>query len=282
MFKYDFPLSKALTRDGWKAVLGFAGWFTLFLLVVVTAVHAVSLVMEHTTAGNGVMWLIRLFAPVLTEVIAALVAVGFAVGYWKGSQKLLAFVIEAVWVVFAGLNMLASFATESMKPIVTTQVVEGVSTVITTMPELPEWLFYWLHYGLPVSGLISGVLFYATLRLNPDHQREGELKAAEEAQEMQMFSIRQEILRSPQMLEVLRNKAWLETVKDLKRLGFDDHQVAYMTQAVPELQVTIAPPSNPVQQIEPPKQQPDVEQPRPAVVHLNGYHKETPLSPPPM
>lgn len=257
MFKYEFPFSKALSRDGWKTILGFAGWFALFCLVVVTAVHAVSLVMEHTTAGNGVMWLIRLSAPVLTEVVATLAAVGFAVGYWKGSQKLLAFIIEAVWVVFAGLNMLASFATESGG-------------------ELPSWLFNWLHYGLPVSGLIAGVLFYATLRANPDYQREGELKAAEEAQEMRVFSIKQEILNSPQMMEVLRNKTWLEVVSELKKLGFNEHQVAYMMQAVPELQVSTASPS-PVAQIEPPK--PAVEQPRPAVVHLNGYHKETPLPP---
>lgn len=211
-----FKLSSLEQMTSLSGLVTVLGWLTLGALVVSTGIHAVSLVMEHVRQGSGVLWVVRVSSPVLVEILAAVVAVGFANHAWRGGQKVWGLMVEVTWVLFAALNLLTSFTTES-----------GVA--------LPTALFYWLNYGLPVSALVTGVLFYAMLRSDPEHQREAEKQATAELMEMERFGARQEVLTSPQMQAVLRNQAWLDEIGRLRMAGYSDEQISYMMQGVPEL-----------------------------------------------
>lgn len=220
-----FNLTRKLSIEGWQNILATLGALALALLVGVTAVHAISLVIAHTNQGDGILYAIRVASPALTELFAALVAVGFAIGYWREQQKPVAVLIELIWLVFAGLNLLVSFTLES----------GGENAV------LPAWLDGWLHYGLPLSSLITGALFYVALRLNPDYLRQAELKAAEENEKMEVFSTRQEVLATPQMAQLRRQKIWLQVVAELEKDGYTAEQIGYMMAHVPQLKIAQSP-----------------------------------------
>lgn len=219
MSKIKFNLTRKLSIEGWQNILATLGALALALLVAVTAVHAISLVIAHTNQGDGILYAIRVASPALTEFIAALTALGFFVGYWREQQKPMAVVIELVWLIFAALNLLVSFTLESGGE----------------KPVLPSWLDGWLHYGLPLSSLITGALFYVALRLNPDYLRQAELRAAEENEEMAIFEAEQEILNSPQMAQLRRQRTWLKVVARLEKQGYSAEQIGFMMAQVPQL-----------------------------------------------
>lgn len=219
MSKIKFNLTRKLSIEGWQNILATLGALALALLVAVTAVHAISLVISHTNQGDGILYAIRVASPALTELFAALVAVGFAIGYWREQQKPVAVLIELIWLVFAGLNLLVSFTIES----------GGENAT------LPAWLDGWLHYGLPLSSLITGALFYVALRLNPDYLRQAELRAAEENEEMAIFEAEQEILNSSQMAQLRRQRTWLKVVARLEKQGYSAEQINFMMAQVPQL-----------------------------------------------
>jgi hypothetical protein len=106
---------------------------------------------------------------------------------------------------------------------------------------LPAFLDGWLHYGLPLSALVTGSLFYVVLRTDPNHRREQENMAAEENEEMVVFQTRQEVLNSLAMASVRTQQVWLTVVDDLRKRGFTEQQIAYMTAHVPELRHPSAP-----------------------------------------
>jgi hypothetical protein len=108
-----FELSEHENRKQMQRVAVWMGWIFLGLLIVVTGVHAVSLVIEHVRIGSGLMWAIRVGSPVLTELFAAVTVIGFAVHAWRSGQKLIGLVIEVVWVFFAALNLMVSFTVET-------------------------------------------------------------------------------------------------------------------------------------------------------------------------
>lgn len=268
MKQMKFNLSRKLSLEGWQNILATLGALALALLVAVTAVHAISLVISHTNQGDGILYAIRVASPALTELFAALVAVGFAIGYWREQQKPVAVLIELIWLVFAGLNLLVSFTLES----------GGENAV------LPAWLDGWLHYGLPLSSLITGALFYVALRLNPDYLRQAELKAAEENEKMDVFTTRQEVLSSPQMAQLRRHKVWVQVVAQLESEGYSQEQIQFMMSYAPRLilnqptqptQPTLLPPPKNVDEHTPPV----AEQPRhetPLTVPSANGHGPTP------
>lgn len=211
-----FELSLAESRESLATVALVLGWLFLGALIVSTGIHAVSLVVQYTRQQTGFMYAVRVGSPILTEIFAALVAIGFAVHIWRSRQKLLGVVVEVIWFVFASLNLLVSFTTES-----------GGT--------LPNTLAFWLHYGLPVSALITGTLFYIMYRLDPVHRRMAEYKAADERDEMAMFTARRSVRNSPQMDAIRKQQAWLQEIVLLESEGYTDKQIAFMLSAVPEL-----------------------------------------------
>lgn len=212
-----FTLSAKESRGAWGTLAVWAGWLALLALIVVTGVHAVSLVISQTGVDAGMMAAIRIGSPVLTEVVAAIVAIGFAAHVWRGTQRLMGMLVEVLWLLFAALNLVTSFTLES-----------GGS--------LAGLFAYWLHYGLPLSALAAGGLFYVLLRSDPEHKRQSELKATAEAHTMAEFAARREVMLSPQMAAVLRQRGWLAVVSSLERQGYTQQQIGFMLSAVPELQ----------------------------------------------
>lgn len=196
----------------------YMGWIALIALVISTGVHAVSLVVEQIGFHNNVMSFIRVLSPVLVEVIAAVVAVGFASHAWKAKQKPIGVGIELLWLGFAGLNLITSFTLESGGP-------------------LPSTLDYWLRYGLPLSALVTGAMFYLLLRLDPEHQRAEARQIAQTNHEDTAFKMELEVLGSQQMNYVLQQRGWLRVIEGLEREGYTDEQIAFMIQDVPNLQI---------------------------------------------
>ena len=215
-FRY-FELSELESKNSRATLAAWLGWLALTALVISTGVHAVSLVISQVGIDNGVMAMIRVTSPILVEVLASIVAIGFTAHAWRATQKVIGFAIEIIWLIFAAANLVTSFTIES----------GGALTGA---------LSYWLHYGLPLSALIAGALFYAMLRVDPEHKRQSELQATQEAHRMAEFSARRDVLVSPQMAHVLRQRGWLAVISDLEKQGFDQAQIQFMLQGVPQLE----------------------------------------------
>ena len=225
-FEY-FQLSELEGRNARTLIAKALGWIALGALVVSTGVHAVSLVISQIGLGHGALALVRVGSPVLVEIIAAIVALGFASHSWRGPQKPVGLVVELLWLAFAALNLVTSFTLESGG-------------------EVGGLLLAWLHYGLPLSALLAGALFYAVMRLDPEHRRQAELQATGEVHRMAEFAARREVLVSPQMAAILRQRGWLAVVADLERQGYSSSQIAFMLEGVPQLQsLNHAPPPSP-------------------------------------
>ena len=229
-----FQLSALSNRLAWQRLVNVGVWVGLFALIVVTAVHAISLVIEHAPEGSGVLWVIRVVSPALTELFAALVAIGFAVHYWRADQRILALSIELVWLLFAAMNLVTSFAAEASTAVVT--IAEDGTEVVTMVgAALPSFLQGWLNYGLPLSALVTGALLYTVLRLDPEQRREEERAAGEEREAMQLFIAEQRALNSKEMDKIREQKAWLAIVDKLEREGYTPNQIRFMTSHTPQL-----------------------------------------------
>lgn len=212
-----FELSELETRESWQRFAIVAGWIFLFVLIVATGAHAITLVVTHSRTGSGLLYAIRIGSPVLTEIFAALTAIGFAVHAWRSSQKLIGLGIEVTWLLFAALNLTTSFTVEAGNP-------------------LPDALAVWLNYGLPISALITGSAFYAMYRMDPIHRRIAELKAAQEKDTMDNFAARRAVRTSPQMQAVRTHRAWLEEIKALEGENYTPEEIAFMMSGIPELE----------------------------------------------
>lgn len=212
-----FELSELETRESWQRLAIVAGWIFLFVLIVATGAHAITLVIIHSRAGSGLLYAIRIGSPVLTEIFAALTAIGFAVHAWRSSQKLIGLGIEVIWLLFAALNLTTSFTIEAGQ-------------------QLPTALSTWINYGLPVSALITGSAFYAMYRMDPIHRRIAELKAAQEKDTMDNFAARRAVRTSPQMQAVRTHRAWLEEIKALEGENYTPEEIAFMMSGIPELE----------------------------------------------
>jgi hypothetical protein len=212
-----YELSADESRSGWGQLAHVAGWLALLALIVVTGAHAISLVISQIGMASGVLGLVRVLSPVLVEVVAAIVAVGFAAHQWRGQQKTIGLLVEVLWLVFAGLNLVASFTVESGD-------------------QLPAALRIWLAYGLPLSALAAGAMFYAMLRADPRHRRAAEMQAAAEAHRMLAFKAEREVMTSSHMASVLRQRGWLNTIERLERQGYTQQQIRFLLSGVPALQ----------------------------------------------
>ena len=204
------------SREGLKTLLTILAWLALFALIIITAVHAVSIVIRHHGSGTGVLYWIRVAAPIMTEVFTALVTMGFALHVWRGVQRWLGLLVEVIWILFASLNLISDFA------------MEGGATPSGA-------LSYWIMWGLPISAVITGVLFYFTLRTSPENKRIEAEKAAAEKRAEATFAARQEVYDSAAFESVRRRRAWVDIVNDLKREGYDDHEIAFMAGRTPGL-----------------------------------------------
>lgn len=205
------------SRSGLITLTNIAIWAGLLVLLLVTGVHAISLVIRHHGGnGSGVIYWIQVVSPILTEVFTGLVTIGFTLHMWRGAQKWLGRGVEVIWVAFAALNLVSEFT-------------------MRATGSLSGMLSYWVSWGLPVSALVTGVLLYLTKTTSPENARIEAEKAADDQRVEDDFTATQEVYDSAEYETIRRRKVWVQIVNGLKREGFDDHDIAFMTQRTPQL-----------------------------------------------
>lgn len=200
-------------------------YLVLAAVVIVTGAHAVMLVLSQTgtyavageeSAVTTILTAIRVAFPLLVETAAVVVGIGFIQSRWHGGQKTVGLIIELVWLLFAALNMITFFAVERGQP-------------------LQDWQVLWVQYGLPLSALVAGSLTYVLLRVDPAHKRDQERAATTERVNATKFKYRQRALLSPALLNIERQRAYLQVIDELRRGGYTDRQIQFMMQHTPEL-----------------------------------------------
>lgn len=220
-------LYELTANEGKRNALGIVKlllYLVLAALVIITGAHAVMLVLSQTgsyaTAGQGAVALIltsiRIAFPLVVELAAVVAGLGFIQSRWRKGQKTYGMAIELVWLVFAAINMITFFAVERGQP-------------------LDNWQIYWVQYGLPLSALIAGSLTYMLVRADPDHARDQERAASIERTSALRFKARQAALLSPAMARIEAQRAWMDTIKELRAMGYTEDQIRFMTQYTPEL-----------------------------------------------
>lgn len=193
------------------------GWGLLLALAVVTAVHAITITMAYTNYSGGLFAGIRVVGVILTELFAVATAILLAAHVLRARQKPVAISVEIAWVVFAGINLVSSFAIEHGG-------------------EVPSFVGGWVAYGLPVSFLIIGSLFYVMLRLDPEAGRADDEFEVWEKFASARHNARIDVLDSEQMRAVLRQAEWLTQPRYIGgKLGLSAEQIAYLERHAPKL-----------------------------------------------
>lgn len=197
-------------------------WLTLLALLVVTSVHAVTLVTGEAAIARApgvVGWVFygaRIAFPVIVELCAVVVALGFSGRAWTGWQVWVGLAVELVWLVFAALNMLTAFAVE-----------RGAV--------LAGWQVSWIAVGIPLSALVAGTLTYVLKRVDPAELRALANAAASYFEEEMAFGITNAIKTGPQAQRVIEQRAWLDYIASLKLQGYSPTQIQFMLSHVPAL-----------------------------------------------
>lgn len=197
-------------------------WLTLFVLLIVTSVHAITLVTGEAAIVRSpglvgwVLYAARVAFPVIVEMCAVVVALGFAGRAWTGWQVWVGLAVESVWLAFAALNMLTVFAVEREA-------------------ELAGWQMSWIAVGVPLSALFAGTLTYILKRVDPADLRALAHAAAGYFEEEMAFQVKNAIRVGPQAQKLIEQRAWLDYVDNLRLEGHTDEQIAFMLRFVPEL-----------------------------------------------
>lgn len=193
-------------------------------VVIITAAHAILLVLYTTSTfantGDGLLYtflnIIRVSFPVVVEVAAVAIALGFITSAWREGQRSLGTFLEVTWFLFAAANMITFFAVERGE-------------------ELQGWQHSWVNYGLPISALIVAAMTYMVLKADPAHKRANEAALAQEKKEAVEANARNAVETSDAMQTIHERRVWRETVNKLSAQGYDDEEIAYMTAQIPEL-----------------------------------------------
>lgn len=228
-----YPISDAQAKERMSRNLQTLAYCVIAGLAIITGFHAVMIVLSETAAFTFhgqtglvlmVMTAARLGFPLLVEAAAVIHVVGAVNGAWKGDQKTWGGFIDLVWLLFAAANMITFFAIE-----------RGVA--------LDGWQVAWLQYGLPLSGIIAGVLVTRMILSDPSHQRAEEEAAAEEQRVGTEHLARSQVENSHAMYAVQVRRAWRDYVHQLEAQGYDEDEINFMLANVPELRSIVPPQS---------------------------------------
>lgn len=219
-----YELTDQESRRNTQSLVTVLLYLVLAAVIIITGAHAVMLVLSQTAdytfadAGliTAILTAIRVAFPLIVEMAAVVAGLGFIRARWRGPQKTVGLGIELVWLVFAAINMITFFAVERGQ-------------------ELQNWQQAWVQYGLPLSALVAGSLTYLLLRADPDHKRETERAATAERVDAMRFRFFQKARLSPAMLNIERQRAYMQVIDDLRRQGYSDGQIRFMMQHTPEL-----------------------------------------------
>lgn len=228
MNDFNEPMYQLSDEEGRRNTNGLVTallYLVLAAVVVITGAHAVMLVLSQTAAYaftgqtsmiTTILTAIRVAFPLLVEAAAVVAGIGFIKARWRGPQKIIGLGIEGTWLMFAALNMITFFAVERGAP-------------------LQNWQTMWVQYGLPLSALIAGSLTYALMRVDPAHKRDQERAATAERVDAMKFSFFQKARLSPAMLNIEKQRAFMQVIDDLRRQGYTEAQIRFMIQHTPEL-----------------------------------------------
>lgn len=222
----DYPLTAEEDTTGAVKSIGYLLYLVLGSVVVITAAHAILLVVNTTraftatSADDGLFYVIlnviRVAFPIVVEIAAVAVGLGFIKSQWRGGQRGLGTTLEIAWFLFAAANMITFFAFE-----------RGA--------ELQGWQHAWVQWGLPLSALIVAALTYKLLKADPNHKRANERALAAEKIKAAEENARFAVTMSDAMMTVHERRVWRETVRDLAAQGYDDDEIAFMTAHIPDL-----------------------------------------------
>lgn len=213
-------LSAETSRTTWQNLARGLGLLALGLLVLSTAGHAILITLGYanlTWATNPVGVVFSVAGVSLVEVFAALTAVRFLTHSVRAKQKPVGIIIEALWILFAAMNLTSSFAIMHG---------EGVPAFVST----------WVSLGLPITGLVVGVLYYVMERFDPQAQRQSDDLEVQELLLTHRHDAKIEVLNSPQMQLVIRQATWLGLPEELGRqMGLSEHQIQSLRAMAPDL-----------------------------------------------
>lgn len=220
-----YELTDAEAKRNYAGLVTALLYLVLAALIVITGAHAVMLVLSQTAAYSfagesslitALLTGIRVAFPLVVELAAVVAGIGFITSRWRGPQKSVGLAIEGVWFAFAAANMITFFAVERGQP-------------------LQSWQVAWVQYGLPASALVAGVLTYALLRVDPAHLRDQERAATAERVDAMKFRFRQKALLSPALLNIERQRAFMQVIESLRHDGYSEDQIRFMISHTPEL-----------------------------------------------
>jgi len=218
-----YELSDSEGKRNTRGIVTMLLYLVLAAVVIITGAHAVMLVLSQTSGfatGGGmidaILTGIRVAFPLLVELAAVVAGIGFIQARWRGAQKTVGLGIELVWLIFAALNMITFFAVERGQA-------------------LQTWQVNWIQYGLPLSALIAGSLTYVLMRVDPSHKRDQERAATAERVDAMKFKFRQRALLSPALLNIEKQRAFMQVIDELRRDGYSENQIRFMIQHTPEL-----------------------------------------------
>ena len=101
---------------------------------------------------------------------------------------------------------------------------------------MPQFVTMWITYGLPVSALVMGALFYVMLRLDPDAARADDEAELQEKFARIKHNARLEVMASPQMKAVIRQMTWQQLPPVVGRqMNLTEAQIAALTRQAPQL-----------------------------------------------
>ena len=218
-----YELSDSEGKRNTRGIVTMLLYLVLAAVVIITGAHAVMLVLSQTSGfatGGGmidaILTGIRVAFPLLVELAAVVAGIGFIQARWRGAQKTVGLGVELVWLLFAALNMITFFAVERGQA-------------------LQTWQVNWVQYGLPLSALIAGSLTYVLMRVDPAHKRDQERAATAERVDAMKFKFRQRALLSPALLNIEKQRAFMQVVDELRRDGYTENQIRFMIQHTPDL-----------------------------------------------
>ena len=226
----DYPLEAEQAAGSRAKLVKTLLYLAMLAVVLTTAAHAILLVMTTTEAftlaseQGGLFYTIlatlRVGWPVIIEVVAVGVGIGFLIGLWRGGQQAAGGGIEFLWFLFAAANMITFFAIERGE-------------------ELQGWQSGWVQYGLPLSALIIIAMTYRLLKADPTFKRRNEEAIGEEKKQAAEHNARMAVKLSPAMQAVHARKVWREEVKALESEGYEPEEIAYLAAQIPEMEAML-------------------------------------------
>lgn len=216
----NFNLSDQANHSTIGAAASWLGLLGLFVLAAFTAVHAINLATWNAAAnheaGDLVYWL-QIAGVILVEVFAVATAIMLMTNRLRAGQKPAALAIELTWLVFAGLNLISSFA-------------------LNRAGAPPAFVANWVTYGLPVIALVAGAEFWIMLRLNPDHKRAADRAEMADRLAAIQHNAQLELFLSPALRTAVQRATWLRLPAEIGRdLNLDQEQIDAISAWAPEL-----------------------------------------------